>query len=351
MFFKHRAQRSKCTGVLNLKYLFFETFLSLCKLFCKLIFFFLLHSSAANFPLGTAQHSVSPPSGFFPGEGAGPSFHRSSPPATLVFVPSSSASGGYTTNNASLQSFPSTNNPSQVENEKPIKRKRREWTETETTLLWESYEDAYMNGKITSKTSKNNNEGWGIVLKEFNKQLSMCNIPPRTLQQAKEKINNLKTEHKKIKDKESHTGEETQAKPYWYEMVDRVQGGRDEIDPPYLFDNNKKKSSSISKRPAEEDEDECEMENPDSPASNSSTSTISNKGKNGKISKKRQQKKDQEDTESSERKEFLKVLQRQVDLLEKGQERDDKMMSRLVDLEEKAEERQKEILMAIINKL
>lgn len=142
-------------------------------------------------------------------------------------MPSSSASGAtglYTTSNVNLHSFPSTSNQLQVENEKPKKRKRREWSDTETTLLWESYEAAYIAGKVTSKTSKTNSEGWGIVLKEFNKQLSRCNIPPRTLQQVKEKINNLKTEHKRIKDKESHTGEETQAKPYWYEMVDRVQG-------------------------------------------------------------------------------------------------------------------------------
>ena len=47
-------------------------------------------------------------------------------------------------------------------------------------------------------------------------------MAPRTLQQMKEKINNLKSDHKKIKGKESQTGQETQAKPFWFDMVDRV---------------------------------------------------------------------------------------------------------------------------------
>ena len=64
-------------------------------------------------------------------------------------------------------------------------------------------------------------------------------MAPRTLQQMKKKINNLKSDHKKIKDKESQTGQETQAKPFWFDMVDRVFGSKDEIEPPFLFDSSK----------------------------------------------------------------------------------------------------------------
>jgi len=64
-------------------------------------------------------------------------------------------------------------------------------------------------------------------------------MAPRTLQQMKEKINNLKSDHKKIKDKESQTGQETQAKPFWFHMVDRVFGSNDVIKPPFLFYSSK----------------------------------------------------------------------------------------------------------------
>ena len=63
-------------------------------------------------------------------------------------------------------------------------------------------------------------------------------MAPRTLQQMKKKINNLKSDHKKIKDKESQTGQETQAKPFWFEMVNRVFGSKDEIEQPFLFDSS-----------------------------------------------------------------------------------------------------------------
>jgi len=52
-------------------------------------------------------------------------------------------------------------------------------------------------------------------------------------------INNLKSDHKKIKDKESQTGQETQAKPFWFDMVDRVFGSKDVIKPPFLFYSSK----------------------------------------------------------------------------------------------------------------
>ena len=60
-------------------------------------------------------------------------------------------------------------------------------------------------------------------------------MAPRTLQQMKEEINNLKSDHKKIKDKESQTGQETQAKPFWFDTVDRVFGSKDVIVPPFFF--------------------------------------------------------------------------------------------------------------------
>ena len=60
-------------------------------------------------------------------------------------------------------------------------------------------------------------------------------MAPRTLQQMKEKINNRKSEDKKIKGKESQTGQETRAKPLWFDMVDRVFGSKDVIDPPFSF--------------------------------------------------------------------------------------------------------------------
>ena len=101
-------------------------------------------------------------------------------------------------------------------------RQRRDWTDTETSLLRELYETAYSLGKLTSKTTKANSDGWENLEKDFNRELASRNMAPRTLQQMKEKINNLKSDHKKIKDKESQTGQETQAKPFWFDMVDRL---------------------------------------------------------------------------------------------------------------------------------
>lgn len=79
----------------------------------------------------------------------------------------------------------------------------------------------------------------GNLEKDFNRELASRNMAPRTLQQIKERINNLKSDHKKIKDKESQTGQETQAKPFWFDMVDRVFGFKDVINPPFLFDSSK----------------------------------------------------------------------------------------------------------------
>lgn len=63
-------------------------------------------------------------------------------------------------------------------------------------------------------------------------------MAPRTLQQMNQKINYLKSDHKKIKDKESQTAEETIAKLFWFDMVDRVFGSKDEIEPLFLFSSS-----------------------------------------------------------------------------------------------------------------
>jgi len=68
-------------------------------------------------------------------------------------------------------------------------RQRRDWTDTETSLLWELYETAYSLGKLTSKTTKANSGGWENLEKDFNRELASRNMAPRTLQQMKEKIN------------------------------------------------------------------------------------------------------------------------------------------------------------------
>ena len=128
-------------------------------------------------------------------------------------------------------------------------RQRRDWTDTETSLLWELYETAYSLGKLTSKATKANSGGWENLEKDFNRELASRNMVPRTLQQMKKKINNLNSDHKKIKDKESQTGQETQAKPFWFDMVDRVFGSKDEIEPPFLFDSTVKADTKIKERP------------------------------------------------------------------------------------------------------
>ena len=95
----------------------------------------------------------------------------------------------------------------------PKRQQRKVWTIQETQVLWECYEKAYSLGQLTSKTSKVNSSGWEVVLKDFNKALNSCSMPPCSLQQIKEKVNNMKSEHKNIKDRESQTGEGTQQKP------------------------------------------------------------------------------------------------------------------------------------------
>lgn len=49
--------------------------------------------------------------------------------------------------------------------------------------------------------------------------------------------------------------------------------------------------------------------------------------------------------------ELLSILEKQVQLMEQAQEKEDRMMSTLLEMEQKSEERQKSILMALIDKL
>ena len=206
----------------------------------------------------------------------------------------------------------------------------------------------------------------GNLEKDFNRELASRNMAPRTLQQMKEKINNLKSDHKKIKDKESQTGQETQAKPFWFDMVDRVFGSKDEIEPPFLFDSSK--GGYENKRKAtDREEDEGHVDQLGDGDEMFAPSTSKGAGKRkadrdressnleqtpGKRLRKtaRAEKAKKPDEEDSSRG-LINVLDKQVKLLQEAQERDDKMMERLIQLEEKSEERQKEILMAIINKL
>lgn len=79
-------------------------------------------------------------------------------------------------------------------------RQRRDWTDTETSLLWELCETAYSLGKLTGKQTRANSGRWDNLEKDFNPELASRNMATRTLQQMKEKINNLKSDHKKNKD-------------------------------------------------------------------------------------------------------------------------------------------------------
>ena len=245
-------------------------------------------------------------------------------------------------------------------------RQRRDWTDTETFLLWELYETAYSLGKLTSKTTKANSGGWENLEKNFNRELASRNMAPRTLQQMKEKIHNLKSDHKKIKDKESQTGQETQVKPFWFDMVDRAFGSKDEIVPPFLF-NSSKGGSENKRKATDREEDEGHVDQLGDGDEMFAPSTSKGAGKRkadrdressnleqtpGKRLRKtaRTEKAKKPDKEGS-LKGLINVLDKQVKLLQETQERDDKMIERLIQLEEKSEERQKEILMAIINKL
>jgi len=228
-------------------------------------------------------------------------------------------------NSTPLYFVPSGSKPSASAGNSSSRGKRRAWTPVEIKVLWEIYEALYMNGTITSKTSKGNGPGWEELQKRLTKALADRNIAPRTLNQIKEKINNLKAEYKRIRDKESQTGEGTQPKPEWFNMVDRVFGSKDEIAPPYLVDTSSKSSDSSPPSPPECSDPE------DAP------------------SRKRQKK--EKMTKKKSGVELVTILEKQVQLLESGQEKEERMMNALLEMEEKAEERQKAILMAIIDKL
>ena len=110
-------------------------------------------------------------------------------------------------------------------------------------------------------------------------------------------------------------------------MVDRIFGSKDEIAPPYLIDTSSKQSSDYS--------------SPSPPEYSDSEDVIP--------TRKRQKKETM--TKKKSGVELVTILEKQVQLLENGQEKEERMMKALLEMEEKAEERQKAILMAIIDKL
>lgn len=105
---------------------------------------------------------------------------------TLYFVPSGSGPGSST----SLELNPSSSSASKG------KGKRRLWSTVETNVLVSIYEDFYIDGSLSSKTSKENGPKWEELTSQVNKSLAERNIAPRSLHQIKEKINNLKAEYK-----------------------------------------------------------------------------------------------------------------------------------------------------------
>jgi len=74
--------------------------------------------------------------------------------------------------------------------------------------IWASPERKFTQLVQRVRRPSSNSGGWENLEKDFNRELASRNMAPRTLQQMKEKINNLKSDHKKIKDKESQTGQE-----------------------------------------------------------------------------------------------------------------------------------------------
>lgn len=66
--------------------------------------------------------------------------------------------------------------------------------------MWELCETAYSLGKLTGKKTRANSGISDNLEKDFNPELASRNMATRTLQEMKEKINNLKPDHKiKIK--------------------------------------------------------------------------------------------------------------------------------------------------------
>ena len=148
------------------------------------------------------------------------------------------------------------------------------------------------------------------------------------------------------------TGQETQTKPFWFDMVNRVFGSKDVINPPFLFNSSKGGYETIRKATGREEEkghvhqlgDGDEMfalatskgGGKARPIATASQAIWSKHPVKGYV-RRRGLKKLRNQTRA---KGFINVLDKQVKLLQEAQERDDKMMEKLIQLEEKrAEER------------
>ena len=115
-------------------------------------------------------------------------------------------------------------------------RQRRDWTDTETSLLWELCETAYSLGKLTGKKTRANSGRWDNLEKDFNPELASRNMATRTLQQMKEKINNLKSDHKKNKDKNhKQTGKPNPTNLCGLTWLIMLFSSKDKINSLFLF--------------------------------------------------------------------------------------------------------------------
>ena len=115
-------------------------------------------------------------------------------------------------------------------------RQRRDWTDTETSLLWELCETAYSLGKLTGKKTRANSGRWDNLEKDFNPELASRNMATRTLQQMKEKINNLKSDHKKNNDKNhKQTGKPNPTNLCGLTWLIMLFSSKDKINSLFLF--------------------------------------------------------------------------------------------------------------------
>lgn len=189
----------------------------------------------------------------------------------------------------------------------------------------------------------------------------------RTLQEMKEKINNLKPDHKKNKDKNhKQTGKPSPTNLCGLTWLIMLFSSKDKINSLILFCSsegryeNKKKAKHQEEGKGHKDQlgDGDEM---------FTTSTSKGAGKcnadcnressnleqtpGKRLCKTARAEKAKKLNEEGSSKGLINVVDKQIKLLLEAQERDDKMMERLIQLEETPKERQKEILMTIINKL
>ena len=246
-------------------------------------------------------------------------------------------------------------------------RQRRDWTDTETSLLWELCETAYSLGKLTGKKTRANSGRWDNLEKDFNPELASRNMATRTLQQMKEKINNLKSDHKKNKDKNhKQTGKPNPTNLCGLTWLIMLFSSKDKINSLILFCSsegryeNKKKAKHQEEGKGHKDQlgdgDEMFASSTSKGAgkcnadcNRESSNLEQTPGK--RLCNMARAKKAKKLNEEGSSKGLINVVDKQIKLLLEAQERDDKMMERLIQLEETPKERQKEILMTIINKL